>query len=99
MNDEVSASRPGGSPPLRAHTFNEVRYYLMVTSCRACGKGPWEIGSAETPSPPDQISYLIGVFLLICTNKYITIQIFIKILQGAGGDILECSHNRHSLTK
>lgn len=42
--------------PLRANTFNEVRYYLMVTPCRACGKGPWEIDSTETPSPPDQIT-------------------------------------------
>ena len=27
--------------PLRAHTFSEVHYYLMVTPCRQCGKGPW----------------------------------------------------------
>jgi hypothetical protein len=29
--------------PLQAHTLNEVRYYLMVTPCQACGKGPWEV--------------------------------------------------------
>lgn len=27
--------------PLKAHTLNEVRYYLMVRPCPACHKGPW----------------------------------------------------------
>jgi len=35
--------------PLQAHTFNEARYYLMVTACGACGHGPWEIDSSEPP--------------------------------------------------
>lgn len=26
---------------LTAQTLNEVRYYLMVTPCPQCGKGPW----------------------------------------------------------
>lgn len=29
--------------PLPAHTFEEVRYYLMVTACPQCGKGPWQM--------------------------------------------------------
>jgi len=37
--------------PLEAHTFNEVCYYLAVTSCQACGKGPWEIDHSELPDP------------------------------------------------
>lgn len=43
---------------LPAHTFNEARYYLMVTACEHCGKGPWEIDSSE-PSPQDK--HLIAV--------------------------------------
>lgn len=42
--------------PLRAHTFNEVRYYLMVCSCEACGKGPWVIDQAEPPKDPDKVA-------------------------------------------
>ena len=34
---------------LRAHTLNEVRYYLMATPCPACGKGPW-ISDATRPA-------------------------------------------------
>lgn len=37
--------------PLAAHSFNEGRYYLMVTACGECGKGPWEIDSTD-PAPP-----------------------------------------------
>lgn len=37
--------------PLPVHTFNEAQYYLMVTACEACGKGPWQIDSTD-PSPP-----------------------------------------------
>ena len=33
--------------PLRAHTLTEGRYYLMVTACESCGKGPWAITSTE----------------------------------------------------
>ena len=64
--------------PLRAHTFSEVRYYLMVTPCPTCGKGPWEIDSAETPSPPDQITTVNAhckhcgtqqSFTFICENE------------------------------
>jgi hypothetical protein len=36
--------------PLRAHTANEARYYLMVTPCEACGEGPWEVD--ETREAP-----------------------------------------------
>lgn len=43
--------------PLQAHTLNEVKYYLMVTPCPACGKGPW-ISDATKPAetvPADTI--------------------------------------------
>ena len=36
------------SEPLQAHSVNEARYYLKVTPCPACGKGPWEVD--EQPS-------------------------------------------------
>jgi len=35
--------------PLHAHTLNEVRYFLLVTPCPSCGKGPWEIDAMEIP--------------------------------------------------
>jgi len=33
--------------PLPAKSPNEVRYYLMVTPCGECGKGPWIVASTE----------------------------------------------------
>ena len=42
--------------PLQAHTFNEVRYYLMVTACEACGKGPWIIDQTDTPKEPRTVT-------------------------------------------
>ena len=52
MDNDAPASRSDASTVLRAHTFNEVRYYLMVTACAECGKGPWEIEeTAETRTP------------------------------------------------
>ncbi|MFA6134321.1 MAG: hypothetical protein WC869_09945 [Phycisphaerae bacterium] len=44
--------------PLRAYTLNEIRYYLRVMPCAACGKGPWAIDSS---SPPDPASRLVTV--------------------------------------
>jgi len=38
--------------PLRAHTLNEVRYYLMVSPCPACGKGPWVTDATRPTSRP-----------------------------------------------
>ncbi len=35
---------------LRAHSRREVQYYLMVTPCPACGKGPWLAAPAEEGS-------------------------------------------------
>ena len=35
--------------PLRAHTFKEVEYYLMVSACPSCGKGPRESQASEAP--------------------------------------------------
>ena len=37
--------------PLQAHTVNEAHYYLMVTACRECSKGPWTIESPDEPQP------------------------------------------------
>ena len=37
--------------PLAAHSFNECRYYLMVTACDECGKGPWEMDSTDPSAP------------------------------------------------
>jgi len=33
--------------PLQAYTINEAHYYLMVTACKACGKGPWTIDATD----------------------------------------------------
>lgn len=33
---------------LQASTVNEVRYYLMVTPCPQCLKGPWEIDTVQS---------------------------------------------------
>ena len=33
---------------LQASTVNEVRYYLMVTPCPQCLKGPWEIDKVQS---------------------------------------------------
>ena len=40
--------------PLQAKTFNEVRYYLMVTSCRSCGRGPLKLDTARQRPEPGQ---------------------------------------------
>jgi len=40
--------------PLRAHTINEVRYYLMVTVCQACGKGPRILDAIQPPGKSGQ---------------------------------------------
>jgi len=34
---------------LRAHTFNELRYYLQVTPCPRCGKGPLQPATDVAP--------------------------------------------------
>jgi len=41
--------------PLQAHTPNELRYYLMVTACEACGHGPIvaDAPNAACPVDPD----------------------------------------------
>lgn len=36
--------------PLPAHTFNEAKLYLAVTTCQACGAGPWITGSIAPPT-------------------------------------------------
>jgi hypothetical protein len=35
--------------PLAAHSFNEVRYFLMVSPCPQCGRGPLEIEDGFLP--------------------------------------------------
>jgi len=35
--------------PLRAHTSNELHYYLMVTPCAHCGRGPLVPEMADLP--------------------------------------------------
>ncbi len=37
------SAEPVMDEPLPAHSPDEVRYYLMVTRCPSCGKGPWTI--------------------------------------------------------
>ncbi|MGA2264807.1 MAG: hypothetical protein ABSH10_00040 [Phycisphaerae bacterium] len=44
--------------PLLAHSFNEARYYLTVTVCPVCGKGPWEIDRTEGPDPASRIAVI-----------------------------------------
>jgi hypothetical protein len=41
---------------LAAHSLNEVRYYLTVAVCPACGKGPREIDRAERPDPDTRLT-------------------------------------------
>lgn len=48
---EASRSRP-----LEAHSLNEVRYYLTVTVCPSCGKGPREIDHADGPDPQTRLA-------------------------------------------
>ena len=43
MSNEQHESPDSGQKLLEAHTLNEVRYYLMVSPCPLCGKGPQEI--------------------------------------------------------
>ena len=43
--------------PLPAHTLNEVRYYLMVTPCAACGNGPY--AADEIRQPPENPSVVV----------------------------------------
>ncbi len=39
---------------LHAHTFNEIKYYLTVTPCEACGKGPLVLESPNCPGTPQE---------------------------------------------
>ena len=43
MSNEQHESPDSGQKLLEAHSLNEVRYYLMVSPCPLCGKGPQEI--------------------------------------------------------
>lgn len=39
--------------PLPAHSLNEVKFYLTVTACQACGAGPWITGPVTPPAGPE----------------------------------------------
>ncbi len=47
---------PPGQQTLAAHTLNEVRYYLTVAVCSACGKGPREIDRVDGPDPASRLA-------------------------------------------
>jgi len=49
--------------PLEAHTHNEVRYYLMVTPCHQCGKGPYVLQDA-----PPGAKGAKAVITAVCKN-------------------------------
>jgi len=59
--------------PLPAKTSNEVRYYLMVTPCDKCGKGPWIVES-NTGGDPRVVEARCGKcdtvrsFSFVCTE-------------------------------
>jgi len=40
--------------PLDAHTLNEVQYYLTVTPCGRCGKGPLVMETSGVPAGADR---------------------------------------------
>ncbi|MFP4141341.1 MAG: hypothetical protein ACOCWV_06575 [Planctomycetota bacterium] len=46
--------------PLQAHTINEVMYYLSVTPCRACGKGPLVPAPRHPSFTPGEPFELVG---------------------------------------
>ncbi len=57
MVNQQSKSTRTGKETLQAFTLKEIDYYLMVTACSFCGKGPQVIAPGETPSPgkPEKI--------------------------------------------
>jgi hypothetical protein len=64
--------------PLPAHTFNEVRYYLMVTPCCSCGKGPWSVDDPPTVTRAHQ-----EVTVQARCQKCLTVQPFRFLCQSA----------------
>jgi len=38
--------------PLQANSSNEMRFYLLITRCEACGAGPWEVLWFDGPGEP-----------------------------------------------
>jgi hypothetical protein len=55
----MSESRQSG--PLRAYTFREAQYYLTVTCCQHCGKGPWLIDdTAVGPAATGGLTLITG---------------------------------------
>jgi len=48
------------SASLRAYTLREAQYYLTVTSCRGCGKGPWLIESVAESDRPGEPTIIAG---------------------------------------
>jgi hypothetical protein len=54
--------------PLQAHTLNEVKYYLMVTPCPACGKGPW-ISDATKPAEAIPADAIVDAHCKQCRHR------------------------------
>jgi len=67
--------------PLRAYTFNEVRYYLLSTPCPACEKGPWRIDSAPVDHPAGQAES-ISAHCRHCDHR----EQFLVVCEHAGAD-------------
>ncbi len=51
-------SEPSSSGPLRAYTLREAQYYLTVTSCPGCGKGPWLVDSTDVRQRPPGLAVI-----------------------------------------
>ena len=63
--------------PLQAYTANEARYYLMVTPCEACQKGPW------VPVDPERLKTL---------GSQATIEATCKSCQAAQTFVFRCDY-------
>lgn len=47
---------PRSPQPLAAQSLNEVLYYLTVTVCPSCGKGPRQIDHSDGPDPASRLA-------------------------------------------
>ncbi|HUT59128.1 MAG TPA: hypothetical protein VNA25_14865 [Phycisphaerae bacterium] len=56
MSSDTNPRRCEGEKPLQAYTLNEARYYLVVTPCGQCLKGPWEVDAVESDQTPGLLS-------------------------------------------
>jgi hypothetical protein len=74
--------------PIRARTFNEARYYLMVTPCRECGRGPWVFDGPVSPSPQPSAQEL-RVHCECCGAGH-DLQVSCEYPLASGGPEAEC---------